>query len=161
MTRTQEARANARTPNAFQSGASKPALSIVRLSQLSPQARFRRKRLSVFLATFVGIVGIVGVVVFQVAMTQGQYRLDQLERVAEKQEARYEQLRLEVAALESPGRISAVAKDRFGMTEPSKVTYLVPIENEELNNEESRPSSKYASTGSSWSEVKRQLAINP
>jgi len=57
--------------------------------------------------------------------TQGQFDLERLRDSARQREAKYQQLRLEVAELQAPDRIAAEAR-RLGMVEPPKVTYLTP-----------------------------------
>jgi len=57
--------------------------------------------------------------------TQGQFDLERLRASARQREAKYQQLRLEVAELQAPDRIAAEAR-RLGMVEPAKVTYLTP-----------------------------------
>jgi cell division protein FtsL len=61
-----------------------------------------------------------------VLLTQGQFRLERLQRQDADAQAQYVRLRLEVAQLESPGRIVAEAQERLGMVPPNAVTYLTP-----------------------------------
>lgn len=66
------------------------------------------------------------VVACQVALVQGQERLDVLDtRIAESTD-RYQELRLELAELESPERIIATATADLGMVSPPAITYLTP-----------------------------------
>ena len=60
-------------------------------------------------------------------MAQNQDRLDNLNRRLDKAQTRYEQLRYQVAELESPERVVAAAQDRLGMIEPAKVNYVAPV----------------------------------
>ena len=65
-------------------------------------------------------------VVAQAMLVQGQQQLDDLgTRVAEA-DRRQQELRLQVAELESPSRIVAVATTDLGMVPPEGVTYLTP-----------------------------------
>ena len=65
-------------------------------------------------------------VVAQAMLVQGQQQLDDLgTRVAEA-DRRQQELRLQVAELESPTRIVAAATNDLGMVPPAGVTYLTP-----------------------------------
>jgi cell division protein FtsL len=65
-------------------------------------------------------------VVAQALLVQGQQQLDDLgTRIAEA-DRRQQELRLQVAQLESPSRIVAVATNDLGMVPPAGVTYLTP-----------------------------------
>ena len=68
-----------------------------------------------------------GVAVSHVIVAQNQDRLDTLNRRLDLAQARYEELRYQVAELESPERIVAAAQDRLGMIEPPKVNYVAPV----------------------------------
>jgi cell division protein FtsL len=101
-------------------------------------------------------LGLFGIVSLHVVLTQGQFRHERLEARADQQQARYEQLRLQAAELESPDRIVAVAQERLGMVSPPGVTYLSPSG---PMADEPSGSRQAASTGSSagWNEVKPHL----
>jgi cell division protein FtsL len=80
---------------------------------------------TVALGTFLAFVIAFAVVACQVLLVQGQQRLDAVDdRIAEESE-RYDELRLQVAELESPERIVAAATE-LGMVPPPEVTYLTP-----------------------------------
>lgn len=104
---------------------SKPDLRLVkgggapRLERLSPRAR---------LVSLVAMVGIVlfAVVAFHVVLSQGQFQLEKLEAKADDEQDRYSRLRLQVAELESPARITTEARDRLGMVPPKNVTPVAP-----------------------------------
>jgi cell division protein FtsL len=66
------------------------------------------------------------VVACQVVLVQGQQRLDRLDADIATATDRYQQLRLEVARLESPARIVDAATNTLGMVPPPEVTYLTP-----------------------------------
>jgi cell division protein FtsL len=95
-----------------------------------------------------------GIVSLHVALTQGQFRLERLEARADAQQTRYERLRLQVAELESPDRIVAVAQERLGMVPPPGVTYLSPS-----GAVTDPPASRTADPGTAagWNEVKPHL----
>jgi cell division protein FtsL len=91
----------------------------------SRRHRYRARRIAVGAAGLLAM-GLLSALASHVALAQGQFRLEQLRaRVAEEQST-YDRLRLEVAELESPHRIVAVARERLGMTAPPSVTYLAP-----------------------------------
>lgn len=65
------------------------------------------------------------VVACQVLLVQGQERLDTLDSSIDAGRGRHQELRLEVAELESPERIVAAATE-LGMVTPPEVLYLTP-----------------------------------
>lgn len=103
-----------------------PPLRVVRPDERPAGARRRSVRLRVAFAVFVVVLGLFGLVASHVVLTQGQFRLQQLESKAAAEQARYERLRLQVAELESPQRIVAAAQERLGMVPPPGVRYLSP-----------------------------------
>ena len=151
-TRTKPAR---RAP-APKAAPKRPALRVVPADYVPPRVRRRRARLFVAgLSTLVAL-GMFGIVSLHVALTQGQFELDRLEAKADQQQTRYEQLRLQVAELESPDRIVAVAQERLGMVSPPGVTYLSPsgpVADEPAD----RGTATGTGTATSWNEVKPHL----
>jgi hypothetical protein len=82
------------------------------------------------LPTFVLSVALAFVIAFavvacQVLLVQGQERLDTLESGIAAERGRHQELRLQVAGLESPARIVAAATE-LGMVTPPEVLYLTP-----------------------------------
>ena len=65
-----------------------------------------------------------GLVAMHALIAENQFKLDRLQDQAAIVQARYEKLRLQVAQLEAPDRIVAVAEGRLGMRQPGSVTYL-------------------------------------
>ena len=65
-------------------------------------------------------------VVAQAMLVQGQQQLDDLGTRVADAARRQQELRLQVAELESPTRIVAVATNDLGMVPPAGVTYLTP-----------------------------------
>ena len=134
-----------------------PSLHVVDPSYRSPGARRARARMMAVLVVIVVAAALFGLVTSHVALTQGQFRLEEMRDRAEAEQARYERLRLQVAELESPGRIVAAAQERLGMVPPPGITYLSPI----------GPTADAAGTDDreqatdEWSTVKRQLASRP
>ncbi|HZU74629.1 MAG TPA: cell division protein FtsL [Acidimicrobiales bacterium] len=104
----------------------RPPLRIVRAGELSPAARVRRARALAVLAGLMTVLAVFGVVTAHVLLAQEQFRLGDLQAKAATEQARNEQLRLEVAQLQSPARVVSAAEQRLGMVPPSSVTYLVP-----------------------------------
>jgi cell division protein FtsL len=66
-----------------------------------------------------------GLTTFQARIAADQLQLDRLDAQVTEAQSRYEQLRLEVAKLESPTRVVAAAK-RLGMVQPAAPIYLSP-----------------------------------
>lgn len=125
---------------------------------LAAYRRRRRARLAVVLTSvFVGI-GLFGLVVFNVLLTQNQFELDRLQARAAEKQARYEQLRLQVAQLESPSRIVATAQHRLGMVAPQGITYLLPPAPVPGA---PQPPADAAGPHTGWTAVKPHLAFRP
>jgi cell division protein FtsL len=140
----------------------------VQAGELRAWGRQRRTRLITLTSLFLVAAGLFGLVVSHVALTQGQFQLERLERDAADQEARYERLRLEVARLESPERIVAAAQERLGMVPPPEVKYLSPTTAVPAKKPDAvatgkgvAASAKPAASSSDWSTVKRELAARP
>jgi cell division protein FtsL len=68
-----------------------------------------------------------GLAAFQTVLIKNQARIDDLDRRIDVAATEAETLALQVAELESPDRITAVARDRLGMIDPGSVTYLRPM----------------------------------
>ncbi len=135
----------------------KPSLAVVDPRYRTPAQRRTRARVMGLLVLMVVASALFGLVTSHVALTQGQFRLEDMRAKAGVEQARYERLRLEVAELESPGRIVAAAQERLGMVSPPGITYLSPI----------GPVSDVAAdeadeaAAEDWSTVKPQLASRP
>ena len=130
--------------------------------------RVRARRLVVAGVAFVAIA-LFGVVIAHVLLMQGQFELEAMQRQAAKQQAEYDRLRLQVAELESPGRIVATAQERLGMVSPPAITYLapsadtMPAPRDGHRDAAEAPSSQLPARGtaappSSWSTVKPHLS---
>lgn len=93
---------------------------------LTPAQRRRRAR-ALVMAT-VGAAALIGLalVYFHVVLAQRQFALDHLQSQVQKAQASYQQQRLEVAHLGSPGQIIARAEGQLGMIQPTSVAYLAP-----------------------------------
>jgi cell division protein FtsL len=107
-----------------------PAYKSHHLRVVQPNERPRRRLtpaigVSVFVAVFAALLALAAAHAF---LVQGQIRLDELSQDVAAEQARYQELRLRVAELESPERIVQVAKERIGMVEPAQILYLTPDE---------------------------------
>jgi cell division protein FtsL len=147
----------------------RPRLRVVPPNSLSPAARRRRTRLLVVVLFASVVVGLLAVVALHALLSQNQLRLDQIDARAASEQTRYERLRLEVAQLESPGRIVATAQQKLGMVTPPVVTYLAPSGAADdqprtvpgaLMAAPPRPGTA-ATTSNTWATVKPYLADHP
>lgn len=93
--------------------------------RVRPSVR-RHPRLLPAAAAVAVAAALFGLVAAHALLAQGQFRLQDLERRADVEQARYERLRLDVARLEAPARVVSVAQERLGMVPPAAVTYLSP-----------------------------------
>jgi cell division protein FtsL len=118
-------RAVAASPRA-QSAPARPQLRVV--TGAAAEEAQRRATVRLLATVIVSVAGlcVFGVVVAHVVLTQNQFRLDGLQQRSARQQAEYDRLRLNVAELESPGRIVAAASERLGMVTPAAITYLTP-----------------------------------
>jgi cell division protein FtsL len=121
--------------------------------------------ISATLATVVAL----GLVYMHVVLAQRQFRLDQLNAEVQKDQATYENLRLQVAELGSPQHIISMAEGKLGMIQPAQVTYLSPSTTvagsrpQVVSTGTSRTAAKASSTpaalgNADWPLVKAQLA---
>jgi cell division protein FtsL len=113
----------------------------------------QRRRLLVTMCTFISVALAFGVAASQVFVAQNQARIDHANAQLKTEQARYDDLRFQVAELESPQRIVAEAHDRLGMIEPAHVTYVAPV----ASNAPVAASSDDATTPT-WAIVKSELA---
>jgi cell division protein FtsL len=99
----------------------RPALQVVREAN-------RRPRYALWTVIAVGGVFALffGLVMFHTVLLKNQRRLDQLDTQVRDQQATYQQLRLQVAQLQSPERILEVATAKLGLVPSSGTTYLTP-----------------------------------
>lgn len=78
--------------------------------------------------TVLAFVALFAVAVCHALLIESQAALDELDEAVAAEQARYEELRLEVAQLESPDRIKAEATERLGMVPPEDIVWLTPDE---------------------------------
>ena len=133
------------------------------------QAKSRPRHTRLLVACTVLVVGaaLFGLVAAHVMLTQNQFRLEKLERLAADEQARYERLRPQVAELESPARIVAAAQERLGMVPPASVKYLTPVVPPSQAQQQAAGTTTNAAPEddehamTEWSVVKRQLSKRP
>lgn len=65
------------------------------------------------------------VLLAQVVLAQSAFKLAELRKDVVAAETKHEELLLEVAKMESPDRIEAIARNQLGMTSPHSVEYIV------------------------------------
>ncbi len=118
----------------------------------------RRRRLLACSVAVAAVVCVLGLVVSHVALAQGQFELEKLKEKAAAEKASYEQLRLQVAQLESPSRVVAAAQERLGMVPPPGVTYLSPTGPVSDQPAATAGGKEQETATEEWSSVKRQLA---
>jgi len=100
-------------------------LRVVPPNYVSARTRRKRARLLVFLAGAGIAAALFGVVAFHVVLTQNQLDLQHLRAEADTASAKQQQLRLQVAQLESPERVVDDAQ-KLGMVPQATVHYLSP-----------------------------------
>ncbi len=104
----------------------RPSLRLVDDPRLEVASRQRRARILLVLAGVLVIGSLFGVVICHAMLVTGQGRLDGLEQQVTQEQTRYQSRRLQVAELESPGRIVEAAQG-LGMVSPAEITYLTPV----------------------------------
>jgi cell division protein FtsL len=125
--------------------------------------RARRPRFSPkvgVLITALLFAGLFALAVVHTLLVQGQIRLDQLDEQVAEEQGRYQELRLQVAELESPERIVAVAQTRLGMVSPDDIVYLSPaepVEDEDEDTVDDVDSGVLAQGEDGWATVKPLL----
>lgn len=139
-------------------------LRVVTPDHRSSTRRRRRTGLAALAVGAAVVAALFGLVAFQVVLSEGQVRLERLRQRAAAEQERYDRLRLEVAELESPGRVIAMAQQRLGMVAPPGVTYLSPS-GAEVAGRPATPrwpaAAREAAEGGRWSAVKAHLAGRP
>jgi hypothetical protein len=102
----------------------------------------------------VAVLALVGLlfagVVLHADLAQRQLRLDRLRAASGDAERRHEQLKLEVAALEAPERIVALA-GRLGLQAATGVVFLAPV----------APDATVGATGPGGSGTSTETALGP
>lgn len=97
----------------------------------------------------------------QALIAQSQFELARLQSDGATAEDRYDRLRLQVAELESPGRIMATAQERLGMVPPPGVTYLTPVPSDSATPGVTDAAPPDEAVAADWSRIKPILATRP
>ena len=122
----------------------------------------RPLRLALLASAVLTVGTIFGAAIFHVILIQSEFRLDQINKEATKEEARYEKLRLDVAQLSAPDRIVATAQQRLGMVVPPQVAYLMaPIPQAPGAQGADHDDPAAPSLAGGWAEVKPHLGTRP
>lgn len=97
------------------------------LRVVAPAERVRRRLTpaAVFVLTAVVFAVLLAVAVAHTLLVSGQVRLDELDAQLSSEQARYQELRKDVAELEAPTRIVGAAHE-LGMVTPDDLLYLQP-----------------------------------
>ena len=90
-----------------------------------PGAR-RSPAVPVLVGAGIVIAALFALAVMHALLIGGQLRLDGMQREVASETEEIRRLRLQVAELEAPHRVLAVARDRLGMVQPAEVGYLAP-----------------------------------
>jgi cell division protein FtsL len=78
--------------------------------------------------TVLAFVALFAVAVCHALLIESQATVDELDKEVAAEQARYEELRLQVAELESPERIKTEATERLGMVPAGETVWLTPDE---------------------------------
>jgi len=106
----------------------RPAERPNHLRVVAPSERARRRRVTPGMAVLLtaGLFAtLLAVAVAHTVLVEGQVRLDELDSQLVQEQARYQELRAELAERESPARIVQAAND-MGMVTPDDLKYLQP-----------------------------------
>ena len=130
--------------------------------RLVPEAR---RKLAIRLSPRAGVLltlllfaALFGVAVSHALLIEGQARLDELDKQVAQEQARYERLRVESAALESPSRIVEEAGN-LGLVPAQEVTWLMP--DAAQPGAPSPPAEDPDTSDTSWADVKPYLEPSP
>lgn len=138
-------------------GLSRPRLRVVDDSNLRSAARRKRARLFAVVATAVVVTSLFGLVALHAVLVQGQVKVDTLAKQVAGEQAHYQELRREVAELESPQRVVNEAVGRLGMVQPQEVTYLTSPQGAAASEEGSAVESDVSHGERPWASVKPYL----
>jgi cell division protein FtsL len=114
-----------RAPRPEATPSARPHLRVVPADYASARTRRNRARLLVVLSGMAIAAALFSVVAFHVVLTQNQLDIQHLRAEADAASVRQQQLRLQVAQLESPERVVDAAQN-LGMVPPATVRYLSP-----------------------------------
>jgi cell division protein FtsL len=112
--------------------------------------------------TVLAFAALFAVAVCHALLIQRQAALDELDQSVAEEQARYEELSLEVAELRSPDRIKTEATDRLGMVPAGGVVFLTPDEPAPADDEQDDdPQDEALSPDTSSARVKPYLETAP
>jgi cell division protein FtsL len=133
---------------------------------VAPTERVRRRLTpaTAVLLTAALFAILLAVAVAHTVLVQGQVRLDELDAQLSTEQARYQELRREVAELESPDHVVAAAREQ-GMVTPGDLQYLQPTAPDRsavgpVTGDDDEPDTDPAVGGDqdrAWSEIKSML----
>lgn len=130
MTATRAPSARPARSRALDAPATRPApLRVVGPPDVAARKARRVNNVVVAVLGVLAFAGLFCIVGLRVLLAQGQAPVDALEARVATAQAEHQRLRLELAELESPGRIVGEAQRRLGMAPPPVVVYLpaVPV----------------------------------
>jgi cell division protein FtsL len=119
MARTSTARAPQRRP----APAPKPVRPPLRIVDPAELQKLKPARIGTFAGVLL-FVALFALAAFQTVLINSQSRLDDLNDSVAAEHERREQLDLALADLQSPERITSVARERLGMIAPYNATFL-------------------------------------
>lgn len=116
-------------------------------------------------AATVAVAVSMGLVYLHVVLAQRQFALDQLTAKVQAEQTTYQNLRLQVAQLASPGHVISTAEGQLGMLQPGSVTYLTPTTSiaggQPSQATASGPGAAAPVGDADWPQIKSQLAGSP
>lgn len=122
--------------------------------------RFRLSPKAGVVITVLLFVALFGVAVSHTLLIESQVELDALDKRVADEQARYEELRRDVAGLESPDRIVDEASGRLGMVPPDDVVWVTP-DDPAPDDTGPEPAAEGGSSGANWTDVKPFLEPVP
>jgi cell division protein FtsL len=121
------------------SGRSRPALGVVDRQAAIDRARRHQSRVLLALSGGILASALTAAAAFHAVLAVTQIRADNLRSELATAVARQQNLQLERADLEAPGRVLWLAEHRFKMVAPGQVTYLEPVNPGETVEQAHRP----------------------
>jgi hypothetical protein len=124
-----------------------------------PRTQFRLTPKTGVTLTALMFGALFGVAVSHALLIQSQIRLDEMDKDVADEQSRYEQLRLQVAELESPDRVIDAAH-QMGMVDPAETVWLTPDAADAAGVDEATAEDP-ESPDTSYEEVKPYLGSTP
>jgi cell division protein FtsB len=115
------------TAPASRARGSQPHLKLVRRGSRNLIRRTRSRKVVpvVIVGAIVSVTLVFGILLERVMLSQSAFRLWDVRSELEQQQDLHEELLLEAARLESPGRIEHYARTNLGMVSPGSIEYIV------------------------------------